>query len=401
MGYRDYDPLRALSEVTHRDLFGGVNPPLVDSITFNQDPVFLEQCFAGKLGPEDDYYVYARFAHPNTEYLGCQISAIEDAAWTGVYASGQAAMSTVVNALSSPGDTIFASNRLYGGTMGLLGSLPDLRNIGVTFVDATDPEAVRRAFEECQKKRPSVFVIEPVSNPSVVAVDVGKLAAIAHEFGALVVADNTFTPLSVLPLRLGADIVVHSLTKYVSGASDGIAGSVSLSRGLPAEIKMRIRKHAGLHGPVLHHSYAQSLSKRMASLAVRVKEAGKNARFIARALVRNGVTAHYPLLPGYAYAENFLRIAHDQKFGGGGVVAADLGNVERAVEFVRQMKKCGAGYSAVSLGSSHTYACAPLTSVSSNAGRGSPPELTTSLVRIAVGYDTPGDALWEKMERAL
>lgn len=397
MTYRDYDPIRALHEVRHDDLFGGVNPPIIDCVTFKQDPVLLEQCFKGLFGPEDDHYAYARFAHPNTEFLGCQISAIEDAAWTCVVGSGQAAMSTVVNALAGPGHTIVASSRLYGGTLNLLNALKESQRNGVVFVDATNLEEIEKALT----RLPSLFILEPVSNPSVVAVDIPAIVALAKRFGVLVVADNTFMPLSVLPLRLGADVVVHSLTKYMSGSSDGLGGSISLARGLPAEIKVKIKRHVALNGPILHHSFAATLSKRMSGLASRLRESSSIARSVAEGFFRKGLQTYAPMLPRH-YPHNTVlkKILFSERFGRGSVIAVDFETVARAIEFVRLQEKHSAGYSAVSLGSSHTYVCAPFTSVSSGSSQG-PKELTSSLVRIAIGYDVPAELLWEKFSRAL
>lgn len=398
MAYRDYDPIRALHDVTHNDLFGGVNPPIIDCITFKQDPVLLEQCFKGMFGPEDDHYVYARFGHPNTEFLGCQISAIEDAEWTCVVGSGQAAMSTVVNAFTEPGDIIVASNRLYGGTINLLNSLKKWRGVNVRFVDITDLAAVEKAIRGVRVK---MLIVEPVSNPSVVTADIPALAALAYRANVISVADNTFMPLAVLPLRLGMHIVIHSLTKYVSGSSDGLAGSISLARGLPAEIKVKIRRHVALHGPALHYLFAATLSKRMAGLAGRLRESSSVAREIAKKFVKKGLRTYAPMLPKQ-YAQNVVlkKILFSEDFGRGSVIAVDFETVTRAIEFVRQQAKQSAGSSAVSLGSSHTYVCAPFTSVSSGSSDG-PKELTSSLVRIAIGYDAPASLLWEKFAKSL
>src|SRR3989344_9130770 len=394
--YRDYDPIRQLHGVTHNDLFGGVNPPIIDSITFQQDPVFMEQYFKGMFGPEDDHYVYARFAHPNTEFLGCQISAIEDATWTGILSSGQAAMSTVVNALTEVGDVILSSSRLYGGTVNMLRSLNDWRKITVKFVDVTDLAAVGHALEH---EHPRVFIVESVSNPSVVSADIPAIAVLAKRLGVFTVCDNTFMPLAVLPLRLGVDAVVHSLRKYLSGNSDGLGGSISLARGLPAEVKARIRQHVGLHGPVLHYRFAADISKRMADLSGRVRESSSIARCIAGEFVKKGFHTYAPML-SRQYAQNAVlkKILLTEKFGRGSVIAVDFETVPRAIEFVRQQAKQSAGYSAVSLGSSHTYACAPFTSVSSGSSDG-PKELTPSLVRIAIGRDLPAALLWEKFAK--
>jgi cystathionine beta-lyase/cystathionine gamma-synthase len=185
----------------------------------------------------------------------------------------------------------------------------------------------------------------------------------------------------------------------MSGKSDGLAGSISLSRNLPAPIKANIRSYLALNGPVLHHSYAQVLSKRMSDLHLRISAASKNALVVAKEFATRGYPVYYPGLPSYAHSAAFRKMLFERKFGHGGVVAVDMITTDAAVEFVRKMKRIEAGYSAVSLGSSHTYACAPNSSVSS--GTGGPIELTPSLVRIAIGYECRPELLLEQVKGAL
>lgn len=404
MSYRDYDPIRELSRVRPENQFHGVNPAMEDSITYAHDPLDIEAKFRGERG--EDFHVYGRFSHPSLRFLSRQFVAIEDASTAIAFATGQAAMAAIFASVCQPGDHVVVSNRLYGGTVSFIDTQLITRNIRVTRVDITDHHEVKKALEEEGTK---LLFVESVSNPSLVACDIGKLAKLAHKTGVLMAVDNTFMPLAVLPLRLGADIVMHSLTKFASGQSDLLGGILCFGCTLsemgvgkkPSENKKlidRFRSHLSLHGAVLYHGTAHEVSKRMPHLRIRFKEASNAALCVADALVRAGIPVHYPGLAQYPHRKAMDANLITRDLGFGAMIAADLRTPERAMEFARRLEKAGGGYSAVSLGSSHTYVCAPLASVhcrqadeqkAGKANHRAPPELTEGLVRIACGYDLP------------
>ena len=398
MNYRDYDPIVALHKVTHRCPFGGVNPPDITSITFDHDPTLINAGFAGILGPSEDHYIYGRLSGPNNAYLESQISAIEDAEWTETFASGQGAMSAVINALTKPGDVIVASTRLYGGTLNHLRSLESDRGVRVAFVDVTDPLQLAKAGAE---QKPKLVLVEAISNPSLFAADIANCAKVAHANGALLVVDNTFTPLVVLPLRLGADIVVHSLTKYMSGKSDHLGGSVSIRRQLPLHVKANIASYLAKHGAVLDRSVAHDLLIRLPSMWHSYKTASEAALHVARNMQQKGLRVFYPGLSSHPQRSVVRKIFRTQELGYGGMIAVDFGAPNEAMRFIRKIREEKIGYSAVSLGSNHLYVCAPVSSVSSAATEDVPPELTPALVRISVGDNLPANILWEKLRKIL
>lgn len=407
MTYRNYDPILELAAIRSPNLHHGVNPALEDSITFAHDPVDIAAGFRGQRG--EDFHIYGRFSHPSLHFLARQFMAIEDAGSALLFASGQAATAAVFHTLCQDGDHVVVSSRLYGGTVSFLDTLLEYRNIRVTRVDITNLADVKRALK---KKRTTLLFAESVSNPSIVACDIAALATLAHEAGALMAVDNTFMPLAVLPIRLGADIVMHSLTKFGSGQSDLLAGILCFGHAFADDKEKmgRFRSYLSLHGAVMFHGSAHKISKRLPHLRIRFREASHAAQSVAEGLSKKGMQVYHPSLALYAQSDAISAILRTTELGYGSVIAADLGTPEEAMEFARRFEAQHGGYSAVSLGSAHTYLCAPLASVhcaqNDKVAKGlinyrAPPELTPGLVRIACGYELPPEMLWEKIEAAL
>lgn len=181
----------------------------------------MRRCVAPTPTPTAGCYLYARSFSPTVRQLGITLAALEGTESAYACASGMAAISSALLALCSAGDHIVASSAVYGGTYALLKTfLPPKNNIATTFVDINDLDAVRSAVTP----KTRVIYTESISNPTLVVADLEKLAAIAHDAGAQLVVDNTFAPCIINPAKWGADVVVHSLTKYINGASDIIAG---------------------------------------------------------------------------------------------------------------------------------------------------------------------------------
>jgi methionine-gamma-lyase len=223
---RESDPAAALAAARHEfGEHGGVNMSIEASITFTvMEPDTMRRLFAGELGPErDDLYIYSRHFNPTVLALGRQIAVLEGTEAAYCTASGMAAISSVLMQLVGAGGHVVASHCLYGGTHALLSSfLPRTSGVSTTFVDTDDEAAVRAAVRPGETK---VVYVETMSNPTLAVADIPMLARVAHEAGAKLVVDNTFTPLVVSPARLGADVVVHSVSKFISGGADIIAGT--------------------------------------------------------------------------------------------------------------------------------------------------------------------------------
>lgn len=408
MSYRDYDPLRKLSEVHPHNASGGVNPTLEDSVTFAHDPSAIEGGFRGEGG--EDFDVYGRLSHPSLRYLGRQFNAIEDAGLSICVSSGQACSALVLSSLLRRGDHVVASNRLYGGTASLLDELPTLFGVWVTRVDVTNFEEVERALKQ---KHTKLLLVETVSNPSLVASNIPALAELAHRRGAYLCVDNTFMPLVVQPLRLGADLTYHSLTKFGSGQSDVMGGVVCVGRALVAEdgeVQKRMKSYLGLFGPVMYHGVAHEISKRLPHLWIRFREASGCAKSVAEMFRNYGFVVHYPSLSGYPHVEAIRNIMRTDELGYGAVLAVDFKSSDVAMQFARNLEAAQGGLSAVSLGSAHTYVCVPFASVhfamhdkdvSGITNYQVPPELTEGLTRIACGYNIPPEEFCRKIAAAI
>jgi len=222
---READPAAALAAARHEfGEHGGVNMSIEASATFTvMEPDTMRRLFAGELGPDrGDMYIYSRHFNPTVLALGRQMAALEGTEAAYCTASGMSAISAVLMQLVGAGGHVVASRCLYGGTHALLSRfLPRASGVRATFVDADDEAAVRAAVVPGETR---VVYVETMSNPTLAVADIPMLARVAHEAGAKLVVDNTFTPVVVSPARLGADVVVHSVSKFISGGADIIAG---------------------------------------------------------------------------------------------------------------------------------------------------------------------------------
>ena len=226
---QSHNPEQALLQ-TRREFgeHGGVAPSISRSSTFTvMDPASMSEIFSGEKGPlKNGCYLYSRHFNPTNVVLSRYMAAMEGTEAALATASGMSAISCALLQLCRQKDHIVSGNTIYGGTHALLDRvLPDM-GISTTFVDPTDHEAIEKAITEKTK----VLYVETLGNPTLNVADIPNLAQIAHRHNAKLVVDNTFAPALVTPALLGADVVVHSLTKYVSGASDVIAGAVCAGR---------------------------------------------------------------------------------------------------------------------------------------------------------------------------
>ena len=287
-------------------------------------PIYLSANYAfvgfGKKGRYD----YARTANPTRDLLADAINDLEGGAGAVITSSGMSAI-TLVLQLLKPGELVIAPHDCYGGTFRLLNALAKKQHFEVLFVDQHDPLCLCPALAKC----PRIVWIETPSNPLLRITDVQRVSALAHEVGATVVVDNTFlSPALQKPLSLGADLVVHSTTKYLNGHSDVIGGAVVAKDASLCQELAWWANALGLTGA----PFDSWLTLRgLRTLHVRMREHEQNARAIAELLVGHpAVTAvHWPGLPthgGHA-------IAARQQQGFGGMLSFELrGDVERFLD---------------------------------------------------------------------
>lgn len=398
-----FDPAESLADLRHEfGEHGGVNMSIEASTTFTVlQPELLPKLFQGHLGPESGgFYLYGRHYNPTVYVLGRQLAALEGAAAAYCTASGMSAVSAAVLQCCDQGDHIVASDTLYGGTFALFHDfLPRKAGIRTTFASTNDYAAVESAFTD----RTRLLYVESLSNPTLVVADIPRLAEIAHRRGAKLVVDNTFSPMVLSPVQLGADIVLHSLTKFINGASDCIAGAICGDHEL---IDGMMDLHTGalmLLGPTMDPRIAFEIGLRLPHLGLRVAEHSRRALVFSQRLEERGIPVIYPGLPSHPQHELISRLANPG-YGLGGIFCIDLKTARRANRLLEILQNHeGFGYIAVSLGYFDTLLSCSASSTSSEM---SPADqhragISPGLIRVSIGYTGSLEQRWEQLDDAL
>ncbi|UOW01311.1 cystathionine gamma-synthase [Agrococcus sp. SCSIO52902] len=351
---------------------GAVIPPIFMTSTFVQDGV----------GGFRDGYEYSRGGNPSRDALQQQLASLEGGTHAFAFGSGLAAEDAVLRAALQPGDHVLMGNDVYGGTHRLVSKIWERWGIELSTADASDLDAVRAAM------RPSTRMlwVETPSNPLMKVADLPALAELGHDAGALVVADNTFaTPYLQQPLGLGADVVVHSTTKYIGGHSDLVGGAAITG---DAELAERIGFQQFAVGAVNSPFDAWLTSRSLKTLAVRVERHCTNARAVAESLVGHPAVSavHYPGLPDHPQHA----LAARQMRGFGGMVSLQLaGGAPAALELVRHTRLFQL---AESLGGVESLVCYP-SEMTHASVRGTELEVPADLLRLSVGLEEADDLI--------
>jgi methionine-gamma-lyase len=398
-----FDPIESFANLRHEfGEHGGVNMSVEASTTFTViEPKTMPEIFQGNLGPDvGGCYLYGRHFNPTVYVLGRQIAALEGAQAGYCTASGLSAIASTIMQICDSGDHIVAERSIYGGSFAFLKNyLPAKAGIDTTFVDVSDLEAIENAMTAKTK----VVFCETLSNPTLRVANIPKLAEIAHRNGALLVVDNTFTPLIVNPIRHGADVVVHSLTKFMNGASDHIAGAVC---GTTEFIMKLMDLHSGslmLLGPTMDPHVAFDISLRLPHLGLRMAEHSLRGKLISERLSDLGLPVVYPGLASHPDSNLLLKLFNPD-FGYGGILTLDLGTRNRAFEFMGMLQnEHKFGLMAVSLGFSETLMSCSAASTSSElpnddlemAG------IKPGLVRMSIGYTGSLEQRWSQLKAVL
>lgn len=398
-----FDPIESLADCKHEfGEHGGVNMSVEASTTFTVLQAHtMPEIFGGEKSPiQDGCYLYGRHYNPTVWNLARQIAAIDGAEAGYCCASGMAAISSVILQLCDQGEHVVSTNTLYGGTYAFLHDyLPPKTGITTTFVDITDLEAVEAAITPETK----VLYTESMSNPTLRVADIPALSRIAKKHGLALVVDNTFCPLVVSPIRLGADVVVYSATKFLNGASDIVAGTVS---GTTEFVSSLMDLHHGslmLLGPTMDPHVAFNISMRLPHLGVRMVEHARRAQAFAERTEALCLPVLYPGLPSHP-DHRLLSEIGNAPYGAGGVFAVDLGSSERANALMEHLQNEERfGFMAVSLGFFDTLMSCSATSTSSEMSDEALREagIAPGLVRVSIGYTGSLDQRWAQFERAL
>lgn len=403
MGDANFDPVRSLAAARHPfGEHGGVNRSIEASTTFTVLAAdTMPAIFAGHRTPDrDGCFLYTRHFNPTVYELGRELAALEDTESGYACASGIAAIAATVLQLCDAGDHVVASRAIYGGSHALLRELlPAKSGITTTFVPITDLAAVEAAITP----RTRVLFTETLSNPTLEVADLAALAAIAHRHAVSLVVDNTFCPVMVTPSRFGADVVVHSLTKFINGASDLVAGAVL---GRADFIGRLMDLHTGtlmLLGPTMDPRAAFEVSMRLPHLPLRMAEHARRAHVLCERLELLGVAVRYPGLRSHPQ-HALLRGQLNPGQGFGGLFTLDLGTRARAHELMEVLQnRHRFGFMAVSLGYAETLMSASASSTSSElpdealAAAGIGP----GLVRMSIGITGDLEDRWRALASAL
>jgi cystathionine gamma-synthase len=359
---------------------GAIIPPIYQSSTFVQDGV------GGLRGG----YEYGRSGNPTRTSLEKQLAALEGGKRALSFASGLAAEDALLRAVLQPGDHVVLGNDVYGGTHRLINRIHGAWGIRNTTVDLTDLDAVRAALTT---DRTRILWIETPSNPLMKISDVTALAALGHEAGALVVVDNTFaSPALQQPLSLGADVIVHSTTKYLGGHSDVIGGALVIDDDELADKAQFIQFAAGAVSSPMD---AWLTTRGIKTLAVRMQRHTENAQAIAESLVGHpGIEAvYYPGLPTHPGHE----LAARQMSGFGGMLSVALAGGATAArrfaestEVFQLAESLGGVESLIGYPSEMTHASV----------RGTELEVPDNVIRLSVGLEDVADLLAD-VEQAL
>lgn len=378
----NFDPATQIQKCFRGGEFGDVNPAITDSATFLfSKGQTMTDTFHGET---EGCFLYSRHWNPMNKCLADALAAMEgtEAAW--VTGSGMGAITNAMLQLISSGDHIVASPTVYGGTFAFLKNYLPKFNVEVSFVDTTQPELVEKAI----RKNTKFVYTETMSNPMLRIADIPALSKLTRKHGIKLVVDNTFTPMIFSPARLGADIVVYSMTKFINGKNDCVAGAICGSQEFINSLIDVNNGTSMLLGPVLDPMRSSSILKNLYTLHIRMKQHSHNAMYLAKRFKEIGLKANYPGMEDHP--DHMLMVRDmNQQFGFGGMIAIDLESCEKANFMMERMQEKGVGFLAVSLGFYKT--------LFSNSGKSTSSEipedvqkgmgLSEGLVRFSVGLD--------------
>ena len=372
--HHGYDP---------HDHHGALVPPVYQTSTFAFDSAeYGAACFAGEAAG----HVYTRISNPTLALLEQRMATLENAEAAVAFGSGMGAITATCWTLLQPGDEIITDRTLYGCTHAFF--MHGLQRFGVTVtrIDMTDPQALARAISA----KTRLVYFETPANPNMRLIDIAACSEIAHGAGALVVVDNTYcTPYLQQPLMLGADVVVHSATKYLNGHGDVTAGIVACNAELAGRIRLEGLKD--MTGAVLSPNDAQLIMRGLKTLALRMERHCENAEVIARRLAVHPAVArvYFPGLesdPHHALACRQMR-----RFGG--MLAFELkGGLEAGRRFMNGLQLIAR---AVSLGDAETLAQHPasMTHSTYTPEEREAAQIPDGLVRLSAGLEDIDDLL--------
>jgi methionine-gamma-lyase len=377
---------RAIHAGEKKSETGAFATPIYQTATFEFESA--EQA-ANVMSGKEKGYVYSRGLNPTTEVLEEKMTDLEEGEAALTQASGMAAITTAVFTEIKAGDHVIADEVIYGSTYDLFVDLKKF-NIEVSFIDTSDVSNVESALRQNTK----LVFFETPANPTMKLTDIKAVCKVAHEGGATVMVDNTFmTPYFQQPLSLGADVVLHSATKYLNGHGDTLGGIIVGN----SDFIKRARHTAKNMGGAMSPLSAWLIIRGMKTLSVRMDSHNENAMAVARFLHGHEKVAKV-IYPGLKDHPQY-RLARKQMSGSGGMISFLLENAKDVPVFLDALSMCTL---AVSLGDAETLIQHPATMTHAVVPREKRIQygIADELVRLSVGLEDAGDIIWD-MERAL
>lgn len=391
-----FDPATAIQRLDGRDANRGVNPAICDSATFTfPEAHLMTETFHGET---EGFFLYSRHWNPSNLALCQALAAMEGTESAWVTGSGLAAITTALLHEVKSGDHILSSMTTYGGTFAFMNNWLKKFGVECSFVNFQDLDAVKRAMRPNTK----VLYTETMNNPLLRIANVPELAKIAHVNGAKLIVDNTFTPMIFSPCRLGADVTVYSMTKFVNGKNDCVAGAICGSNEYINGLIDVNNGTAMLLGPVLDPMRSSSILKNLHTLHLRMQQHSKNAMYLANRFKEVGFKYNYPGLPehpDYALTCSMM----NEGYGFGGMISIDMGTAEKASKIMEIMQDKRVGYLAVSLGYFKTLFSNSGKSTSSEVPEAIQKEMGMSegLIRFSVGLDNDIEATFQLIKESV
>lgn len=393
---KDFNAANEIQDLQYFGEFGGVNPSISDSSTYT----FLsaKTMFDTFEGNAEGCYLYSRHSSPMNLYLSQALAKMENTEAANVTASGMGAITSVLLQLCKSGDHIISSRTIYGGTYAFMKNFLPPFNIETTFVDINNFESVENSIQPNTK----IIYCESVSNPLLEVADLRKLSEICKKHNLKLIVDNTFSPLSISPALLGADIVIHSLTKFINGSSDTVGGVYCGTQEFINDTKNVNTGACMLLGPTMDSLRSASILKNLRTLHIRMKQHSHNAMYLAERFENDGLKVSYPGLKSHRNHELMKSMMHTE-YGFGGLLTLDAGTTEKANELMELMQKENLGYLAVSLGFYKTLFSCSGSSTSSEIPEEERAEMGISdgLIRFSIGLDHDIERTYEKMRECM
>lgn len=391
-----FNPADKIQDLQYFGEFGGVNPSISDSSTYT----FLsaKKMFDTFEGNAEGCYLYSRHSSPSNLYLGKALAAMENTEAANVAASGMGAITSVLLQLCGAGDHIVSSRTIYGGTYAFMKNFLPKLQIHTSFVDSTKLEQVEQAITPNTK----VLYCETVSNPLLEITDLRAMSALAKKHNLKLVVDNTFSPLAIAPKDLGADVVIHSLTKFINGSSDTVGGVVCGTQEFIDALRNVNDGAAMLLGPTMDSFRSASILKNLRTLHIRMQQHSRNALYLAERFEQDGLKVVYPGLASHSGHELYQQM-YNKEYGFGGMMTLDVGSLDKANEVMELMQNRNIGYLAVSLGFYKTLFSAPGTSTSSEISPEEQAEmgLSDGLIRFSIGLDNDIERTYQMMKTCM